>query len=136
MYGEILQAVRHLATTYAEPYETIDHGSMPMGNSLAMYLGPGMTDTRFLDQGGNWTVTIALNGKHTDLEVLLSALSNIHRNLNLRTIYPQGDGWSIHDIVTTSTPSYLSREESDGNRWLYGSLLTVSFSTGGIKCLN
>lgn len=136
MYANILQAVKELAEIYAEPYTKIEHGAMPMGNSLAIYLGPGMADRRFVNKGGNWQVTIALNGKHTDLSVLLHAMSNIHKYLMLQTSYPQGDGWAIYEIETSSPPSYLSREQSDGNRWLYGSLLTVSFSTGGIKCLN
>lgn len=136
MYADILMAVKSLAETYAEPFTKIEHGAMPMGDSLAMYLGPGMADRRYMDKSGNWQITLALNGKHKQLDTLLHAMSNIHKYLNLQTTFPQGEGWAIYEIATSSPPSYLSREQSDGNRWLYGSLLTVSFSTGGLKCLN
>lgn len=137
MYGEILQAVRALAIQYATPYTTIDHGSMPMGDGLAMYLGAGGDRIRYRDKGKAMELTYALNGKHTNLQTLLSALSNIHTELELRTEYPQGATWAITNIRTSAPPVYLDREQSDGNRWLYGSMLSVYVKVRGMdKCQN
>ncbi len=137
MYGEVLQAVRTLAIQSAMPYTTIEHGSTPMGDSLAMYLAAGGERIRYRDKGKAIELTYVLNGKHTNLQTLLSALSNIHEQLELRTEYPQGARWAITNIETGTPPTYLDREQSDGNRWLYGSMLSVYVKVRGMdKCQN
>jgi len=134
MYSEIFSAVKVLATSYAAPYTEIDNGSMPAENGLAMYPGPGLSKQRHFDKGGIYEIVIALNGKHQDLGILLRVLSNIHREISLRTEYPSGTDWEILNIETATPPNYLEREASGTRQWLYGSLLRVTFLAKG-ECL-
>ena len=132
MYGQILQAVKTLAVSYATPYTAIDHGAMPEKNGLAIYPGPGYETERYFDRGGLYEMSIVLNGKHSNLQTLLTALSNIHQKLTLKTEYPESADWQILDIRTSSSPNYLDREQSDTRQWLYGSILAVKFYVKGV----
>lgn len=134
MYADILQAVRTLAIQHAAPYTTIEHGAMPSANGLALYLGPGTIDQRYMDKGGLQSLTVALNGKHEQLSTVLGALSEIHTGLMLMQSYPSGDDWQITDIETATPPNYLDREQSGTRQWLYGSLLRVTFYAKG-ECI-
>jgi len=131
VYGEILQAIRTLAIGHAAPYTTIDHGAMPAENGLAIYLGPGVTGQRHMDKGGIRDITIALNGKHGNLGTVLSALSNIHRALEMMRDYPSGEAWQILNIETATPPNYLDREQSGTRQWLCGSILAVKIYVKG-----
>lgn len=132
MLDQVLQAVRTLAIGYAAPYTTIDNGSMPTENGLAIYPGPGYSTGRYLDRGADYQVPFVLNGKHSDLGVLLSAMSNIHTKLSMLSAYPKTDGWQITGIESATPPNYLSREDSNTRQWLYGSILTVKFHVKGV----
>lgn len=131
MFYEVLQGVRGLATTFAAPYTFIDHGAMPADNSLAMFPGPGMTSETHLDKGIVYDLLFALNGKHESLNVLVSALSNIHTGLAQLKVYLIGSNWQILDIETATLPNYLDREHSGTRQWLYGSLIRVKVYVKG-----
>lgn len=126
MYDAILQAVRTAATSYASPFKTIEHGSLPTDAGLAIYPGPGYSPATYFDRGGTYRLIYALNGKHENLGVLLPAMSNIHKGLATATTYPSGEGWQVLLIETATPPNYLDREESEPRYWLYGSLLRVT----------
>jgi hypothetical protein len=130
MYGEVLQAVRTLAISYATPYTTIDVGSMPVSNGLAMYLGPGAPDSSDLNRGSINSSFIALNGKDADQEKLVTALSAIHKALTQLKVYPAGADWEILNIKTSAAPNYIEQESS--GQWLYGSILAVEFYLKGV----
>jgi hypothetical protein len=131
MYDEVFQAVRTLALAYAAPYTAIDHGAMPQENGLAMYPGPGYVAERHFDRGGVYDVSVVLNGKHSNLGTLLPSMSNVHRSLSTLTAYPEGAGWKILSIETSTPPNYLDRETSGSKQWLYGSILAVKFYVKG-----
>lgn len=132
MYGEIFQAVKRLALEHAAPYTAISTGAMPEENGLAMYLGPGAPLERHLDRGGTYDVTIALNGKNSDQQAVVTALSGIHFALSQMRNYPQTDRWQIASIETQAAPNYLDREDSNTRQWLYGSSLRVYFYVKGV----
>lgn len=131
MHDQILQAVRVLAIAHAAPFQTIEHGAMPQNNGLSMYLGPGTVEQRHMDKGGIQQITVALNGKHQQLDVVLGAMSNIHTGLMATRDYPGGAGWRILNIETSTPPNYLDREDSGTRQWLYGSLLVAKVYFGG-----
>jgi hypothetical protein len=130
MFDEVLQAVRALAEEHASPYTAIDHGAMPAENGLAMYPGPGYLAERHFDRGGIYTVNVVLNGKHSNLGVMLPAMSNIHMRLTMLREYPSGEDWKILSIETATPPNLLGKEDS--GQWLYGSILSVQFYVKGV----
>jgi hypothetical protein len=132
VYDEIVDAVKTLAKAYAAPpYTTIPPGSLPQANGLAMYIGAGAPDEEYLDRGSTNIIDIVLNGKHSTEKTVLSALSNIHKNLSQLRTYPSGGGWEITNIRTGTAPNYIDREASSG-QWLYGSILEVQFYVKGV----
>jgi hypothetical protein len=128
MYGEIIQAVKTLATTYAAPYTKIELGAMPTENGLAMYLGAGAPDWDYLDRGSVNSISVVLNGKHSNQQTVVTALSAIHTALTRLKEYPAGAGWKILNIKTIAAPNYIDYE----SQWLYGSILDVQFYLEGV----
>ena len=132
MIDQILTAVKALATLHAAPFTSIEHGATPAGEGIAIYPGPGFpTDVHF-DRGTTYSVPFVLNGKHDDLGVLLPAMSNIHKALSQMTEYPKTDDWQILSIESATPPNYVSREVSEPQSWLYGSILSVRFYIKGV----
>lgn len=135
MYAKILSAIRTQATLYAMPYKSIGNGSMPVNNGLAMYIGSGAETQRHFDGGGLQELSIALNGKHDNLETVLTALSNIHTNITscnyFNTPSFNGDNWQIINISTSSIPNHIGREDTS-KQWLCGSILRVTFNFKGV----
>lgn len=130
MYADILQSVRALAAQYAAPFDTIEHGALPIGDGISIAPASGAEESRHFDQGGFYTTTYVLNGKHDDLGALLGAMSSIHANITTLTDYPRTDEWEITGITTVGAPAYLEREDST-RKWLYGSSFQVSFYKKG-----
>jgi hypothetical protein len=128
MYGEILQAVKTLATFYASPYTKIELGAMPIDNGLAMYLGAGALEWDYLNRGSVNSISVALNGKHTDQQTVVTVLSTIHKSLTRLKEYPAGADWKILNIKTASAPNYIERD----GQWLYGSTLDIQFYLEGV----
>ena len=129
MYGEILQAVKTLATTYASPYTKIEVGTMPQNDGLAMQIGPGGEEWEYLNRASVHTMAIVLNGKNDDQQAVVTALSAIHRALTRLTDHPEGTNWEIISIKTTSSPGYINKASG---QWLYGSILDVRFYSKGV----
>lgn len=130
MYGEILQALKSVATEFATGYSSISLGAMPQNNGLAMVIGSGAETERYLC-GGMQQISIVINGKHSNQQTVLTALSDIHQGLS-RQNYTNNSKlnatrWQITNITTSSSPNYLKFETAD-KQWLYGSIIQVDFA--------
>lgn len=121
---DVLNAVIDLAQATA-PYATIQIGALPTDNGISMTYGAGAPDETFLDKGATYTMHIVCNGKHTDQQTVINALSAIHEALTQATDYPKTTTWQITNIMTESAPTYLDRQPNDW--WLYGSSLRIDF---------
>ena len=69
-----------------------------------------------MDKNSYTSLTLALNGKHDDLQVLSDALNNITDTLSRKKEYTSGTGWQIVDITSGNLPRVIGRE--DNNSWL------------------
>lgn len=130
MYDEILQAVIALAQT-PSLYASIVIGSLPAENGLCAYIGSGGPDEIHFDRGSTNTLYIAVNGKHSDQQLVVQALSDIHKRLTCSVAYPSGTDWSITNIQTSATPKRIGEEDS-GRQYLWGSILQVDFYAKGV----
>nr|DAF70105.1 MAG TPA: Minor capsid protein from bacteriophage [Caudoviricetes sp.] len=101
---------------------------MPPENGISMAYSSGSLET-YLDKKAAVTMSVVLNGKHDNQQTVLDTLGKIHTYLNMRKTYPQTNNFQIANILTTSPPSYLGREEN--RQWLYGSSLAVRFYLKG-----
>lgn len=97
-------------------FAVITRGALGTGNGLCCEVAPSNAETVFLDKEGYFPITLALNGKHTNLQTLSNTLNNIMDTLTRRTTYPTGDGFAIVDITNGIMPRIIGREES--NAWL------------------
>ena len=75
-----------------------------------------MPESVFLDKKLYIPLTLAINGKHDDLQVLSDALNNIMDTLSRKTEYTSGNGWQIVDITNGNAPRVIGRE--DNNTWV------------------
>ena len=98
------------------PFATITRGALGIGNSLSCEIAPSMVDSVFMDKNTYIPVTLALNGKHDDLQVLSDTLNNIMDTLTRSKTYTSGNGWEIVDITNGNLPRVIGRE--DNNSWL------------------
>ena len=105
------------------PFATITRGALGIGNSLSCEIAPSMVDSVFMDKNTYIPVTLALNGKHDDLQVLSDTLNNIMDTLTRSKTYTSGNGWEIVDITNGNLPRVIGRE--DNNQWLMACDLVV-----------
>lgn len=131
MYDDILSSVKTLASAYIAPFTSIGFGSIPTENGLAMYIGPGAPIESYLDRGSMNELSIVLNGKHSNQQSVLTALSNVHKGLTRLLSYPRTDDWQILNIETGSAPNYIDQESS--GQWVYGSILKITFYAKGVN---
>ena len=104
-------------------FATITRGALGIGNSLSCEIAPSMVDSVFMDKNTYIPVTLALNGKHDDLQVLSDTLNNIMDTLTRSKTYTSGNGWEIVDITNGNLPRVIGRE--DNNQWLMACDLVV-----------
>ena len=97
-------------------YAPITRGALGISNSLCCEIAPSMPESVFLDKNLYIPLTLAINGKHDDLQVLSDALNNIMDTLSRRTEYTSGNGWQIVDITNGNAPRVIGRE--DNNTWV------------------
>jgi hypothetical protein len=97
-------------------FAAITRGALGTSNGLACEIAPSMPSEVYLDKNAFIPLTLALNGKHSNLQVLSDTLNNIIDTLTRRTAYPAGDGWEIVDITSGNLPRVIGREEN--NAWL------------------
>lgn len=105
-------------------YATIVYGALPATNGLCMAASTGSADEVTLAHGGQYSLSVVLNGKHSNQRTVYDTLCSIHEYLNKLFAYPSGTGWAVCSIQTNASPGYIDREES---QWLYGSSLTIAY---------
>lgn len=106
-----------------ENFAPITRGALGIGNSLSCETAPSMVDAVFMDKNTYIPITLALNGKHDNLETLSETMNNIMYTLTRRTEYPSGTGWEIVDISNGNLPRVIGRE--DNNQWVMACDLIV-----------
>lgn len=106
-----------------QPFANITRGPLGISNSLSCEIAPSTTESVFMDKESYTPLTLALNGKHSDLQVLSDTLNNIMDTLTRLKSYPTGNGWQIVDITNGNLPRVIGREEN--NSWVMACDLVV-----------
>lgn len=96
-------------------FATMTRGALGIGNGLTCEVAPSVPSEVYLNKDVFIPLTLAINGKHSNLQTLSDTLNNIMDTLTRRTEYPSGNGWEIVDIVNGNLPRVISRE--DNNLW-------------------
>ena len=97
-------------------FATITRGALGIDNGLCCEIAPSNAESVFLDKNAYFQVTLALNGKHSNLQTLTDTLNNIMDTLTRKTTYTSGNGWEIVDITNGTLPRIIGRAEN--NMWL------------------
>ena len=105
------------------PFATITRGALGIGNSLCCEIAPSVPQEVYLDKNLYIPLTLAINGKHDDLQILSDTLNNIMDTLTRKKEYTSGTGWQIVDISNGNLPRVIGRE--DNNQWLMACDLIV-----------
>ena len=119
----LLEVIRLAQET--EPFATIRRGALPPDNGICMEIATGAPETTFLDRRSVLSLSVVLNGKHSNLTKLSRALDAIHHHLNHLNDYPITEAWQMLSISTVSVPHQIGRESN--GQWLMGSSLTINF---------
>ena len=104
-------------------FANMTRGAMGISNSLSCEIAPSYTEEVYLDKNLYIPLTLALNGKHSDLRTLSDTLNNIMDTLTRKKSYPSGNGWEIVDITNGNLPRVIGR--GDNNLWLMSCDLVV-----------
>ena len=104
-------------------FANITRGALGVGNGLSCEIAPSMVDSVFMDKNTYIPVTLALNGKHDNLQTLSDTLNNIMDTLTRKTSYTDGNGWQIVDITNGNLPRVIGRE--DNNQWIMACDLVI-----------
>ena len=97
-------------------FATMTFGPLGTDNGLCCQLAPSNAQEIYLDKNGYFQVTLALNGKHTNLQTLTNTLNNIMDTLTRKKTYTSGTGWQIVDITNGVLPRLIGRE--DNGSWV------------------
>lgn len=97
-------------------FATITRGALGTGDGLACEIAPSAPAEVYMDKNAYIPLTLALNGKHGNLQVLSDTLNDINDTLTRMTTYPAGAGWEITDISSGNLPRVIGREGN--NAWL------------------
>ena len=106
-----------------QPFANITRGPLGISDSLSCEIAPSTTESVFMDKESYTPLTLALNGKHSNLQVLSDTLNNIMDTLTRLKSYPTGNGWQIVDITNGNLPRVIGREEN--NSWVMACDLVV-----------
>ena len=104
-------------------FATMTRGALGISNGLSCEIAPSYAEEVFMDKNIYIPLTLALNGKHSDLRTLSDTLNNIMDTLTRSKSYPSGNGWEIVDITNGNYPRVIGRE--DNNLWLMACDLVV-----------
>lgn len=104
-------------------YAKITRGALGTGNSLCYEIAPTVPESVYMDKEFYIPLTLALNGKHDDLQVLSDALNNVVDTLTRKISYTSGNGWQIVDITAGNLPRVIGRE--DNNSWVMACDLVI-----------
>ena len=104
-------------------FATMTRGALGISNSLSCEIAPSNAVEVYYDKNSYIALTLAINGKHSDLRTLSDTLNNIMDTLTRSKSYPSGNGWEIVDITGGIQPRIIGREEQ--NLWLMACDLVV-----------
>ena len=104
-------------------FATMTRGALGTANGLTCEIAPSMVSEVYHDKAVYIPLTLAINGKHNNLQTLSETLNNIMDTLTRRTEYPSGNGWEIVDISNGNLPRMIGREGN--NAWLMACDLIV-----------
>jgi len=104
-------------------FAIMTRGALGTGNGLCCEVAPSVAQEIYLDKNAYIVLTLAMNGKHTNLQTLSDCLNNIIDTLTRMRSYPDGDGWEIVDITSGNLPRIIGREQD--NSWLMAGDLIV-----------
>ena len=104
-------------------FAPVTRGALGIDNSLSCEISPSVPETVFMDKNSYIPLTLALNGKHNDLQVLSDTLNNITDSLTRSMVYTSGNGFQIVDITGGNLPRVIGREEN--NQWIMACDLVV-----------
>lgn len=105
------------------PFASITRGALGIGNSLCCEIAPSIPEEVYLDKNSYIPLTLALNGKHDNLQTLSDTLNNIVDSLSRSKTYNSGNGFQIVDITAGNLPRVIGRE--DNNTWIMACDLVV-----------
>ena len=116
--SKINLAVEAVATLInaMKPFANITRGALGTGNGLSCEIAPSNAQEVYLDKNAYFFITLAINGKHTNMQTLSDTLNNIMDTLTRAKSYPSGTGWQIVDITNGTMPRVIGRENN--NAWL------------------
>lgn len=108
-------------------YANIVYGSDPPENGICMIQAAGAPTEKHLDANMLYRLSVLLNGKHSNQQTLLDALTQIHTALTKRNDFSDFSTTDaqVLSIMTTSSPQIIGREQN--NQWIAGSSFEVSF---------
>ena len=111
----VIEAVATLINDM-KPFANITRGALGSDNGLCCEIAPSNAQEVYLDKNAYLIVTLAINGKHTNMQTLSDTLNNIMDTLTRAKSYPSGTGWQIVDITNGTMPRVIGRENN--NAWL------------------
>lgn len=126
MISEIMDNIADAADALGL-YADIVYGSDPPENGICMIQAAGAPTEKHLDANMLYRVSVLLNGKHSNQQTLLNALTSIHTMLTKRNDFNDfsTDNAQVLSIMTTASPQIIGREQN--NQWIAGSSFEVSF---------
>lgn len=104
-------------------FATMTRGALGTSAGLSCEIAPSMPSETYMDKNDYTPITLALNGKHTNLKMVTDAMNDIADTLSRMTEYPSGNGWEIVDISKGSISRVIGRDEK--NLWLIACDLIV-----------
>lgn len=104
-------------------FATMTRGALGTADGLACEIAPSVAFEVYYDKNSFMPLTLALNGKHSNLKTLSDTLNNIMDTLTRAKEYASGDGWEIVDITCGNLPRIIGRE--DNGSWLMACDLVV-----------
>lgn len=104
-------------------FANMTRGALPTTNGLTCEIAPSTVSEVYLDKNSYIQLTLALNGKHKNLQTLSDTLNDIMDTLTRAREYPDGVGWQIVDISNGNLPRVIGRE--DNMYWLMACDLVV-----------
>ena len=116
------EALCDLVIRHQDVYPTYSVGAMPENDSIVLQISAGGEENVSLDLHGDLNLDVVVNAKHRLQREAFDALADIHHFVPRLKELPNGDGWQLLSISTSSAPTFIER---DSDQFLYGSGLEV-----------
>lgn len=107
-----------------EPFAPVKRGPLDESAGIRMELSPGTPPICHFDRRCVVPLSIVINAKHRDMQLVSNTLHRIHDTLTRSSEYPCTTDWQITHITSESPPELIGREP--GDLWLFASALTVT----------